>query len=159
MEHISENEVREIVLLLLEDEDTDAFLFQRALRREAPALALRRVKDGLEALAYLQGNDDFCEREKFPFPHIIVLDLKMPRMSGLEFLSWVQDKPDLSPIPKIVLSGLSHAETVAEAYRLGANTFLVKPVRDWCHLAKMILNICAGQKCLHTAFIKQGWTG
>jgi len=71
-------------ILVVEDEETDYFLLERAFRKNNITNPIQWMKDGLEALSYLQGTGAYTDREKFPFPEVIILDLKIPRLSGLE---------------------------------------------------------------------------
>jgi CheY-like chemotaxis protein len=90
------------------------------------------VCDGIDATRYLEGKDVYKDRQKHPFPHLILLDLKMPRFSGFDFLEWLRFKaPDqLHFIPVVVLSSSNLPQDVARAYALGVNSFMVKPV-NW----------------------------
>jgi CheY-like chemotaxis protein len=86
------------------------------------------TQNGAEALAYLKGEGEFGNRTKHPFPHVVVTDLKMPRVSGLNVLAWLKEHEEYRSFPKIVFSGSNDEHEVEEAYRLGANTFFQKPV-------------------------------
>lgn len=114
-------------ILLVEDDDNDALLLKRALAKQFAAGSIFRVENGEAAIAYLSGNGKFHDREKFPFPDIIITDLKMPRLSGFELLAWIHDHKEYRVIPTIVLSSSNAHPDVTRAYNLGANTYLVKP--------------------------------
>ena len=137
METYPDRGLPEFVILIVEDEENDVLLLSRALGRVAAGAMVRWVRNGLEALQYLQGDGEFSDREKYPLPRAIFLDLKMPQMSGFELLAWVRDKPELQGIPTIIISGSKLARDVDQAYRLGANMYLVKPT-DCERLAEMV---------------------
>jgi len=104
--------------------------------------ALRRVSDGIEAMRYLKGDCEYADRKKFPVPDIILLDLKLPRFSGFDFLEWLHNEApgDLAVLPVIVLSASDGPADVRRAYALGANAYLVKPL-DWDSLFERIRTI------------------
>jgi CheY-like chemotaxis protein len=114
-------------ILLLEDTEEDVILMKRALRKNGISNPVQVLSDGQEGIEYMQGVGKFSDRLKFPMPDVVILDIKMPRKSGLEFLEWMHDHPELRVIPTVVLSS-SHADSdVARAYSLNANTYFVKP--------------------------------
>jgi CheY-like chemotaxis protein len=107
-------------LLVAEDNEDDYILVRRAVRKTAPDLRVVRAQDGQEAVDLLESSDTR--------PILVLTDLKMPRMSGLEVLAHVRSDPHLAPIPTMVLTSSDEASDVAEAYRLGCNAYAVKPV-------------------------------
>src|SRR6266700_5250258 len=118
---------REGVILLAEDDPNDVLLIQRAFQRSLVANPLQVVRDGEEALAYLSGQGLFADRERHPLPVLMLMDLKMPRKSGLEVLEWVRQQPGLKRLPIIVLTSSNQSPDINRAYELGANSYLVKP--------------------------------
>ena len=114
-------------ILLVEDEENDAMLVQMAFKKNNIPNRVQWVKDGLEAVAYLNGSDTYADRKSFPFPEVLILDLKMPRMGGLELLSWIRDHPEFRVIPTIIMSSSRMQSDVEKAYNLGANTYMIKP--------------------------------
>ena len=114
-------------MLIAEDDPSDLALLIRALRNAGVPVNLQITRDGEEIVRYLEGRGEFTDRAKHPFPDLIVLDLKMPKLSGIEVLRWLRDHPDFACFPKIVLSGSSVEKDVEEAYALGVNTFFTKP--------------------------------
>ncbi len=128
------------LILVVEDDDSDYFLLERAFRKNKIENPIIRVKDGLEGLHYLQGSGDYTDREKFPFPDVIILDLKTPRMSGLELLAWIREHPECRVIPTVIMSSSQQESDVSKAYELGANTYFVKPTtfEDLIQLTKTI---------------------
>jgi CheY-like chemotaxis protein len=115
------------LILLAEDSAEDAQLIQLALRQAGVANPVVAVSDGLEAMDYLAGNRFFCDREKYPMPGVLLLDLKMPSVDGFQVLEWCQGRPNLKDILVVVISGDQDVWRVTRAYELGARTFLVKP--------------------------------
>ncbi len=124
-------------ILLVEDEENDALLLKRAFRKNNILNPVQWVKDGLEAVDYLRGHDKYANRELYPFPEVVLLDLKMPRMNGLELLAWIRDHPHTKVIPTIVMTSSGEESDIEKAYRLGANTYMIKP-SDLDTLAKMV---------------------
>jgi CheY-like chemotaxis protein len=128
-------------ILLVEDDPDDVFFLQRAFTKAGRGEALRVVRDGDEAVAYLSGTDAFADRGLFPLPSLILLDLKLPRKSGFEVLEWCRRKSGLSRIPVVVLTSSQSQADVARAYDLGANSYLVKPI-DAVAQVKMVKSVC-----------------
>lgn len=118
---------RNFTILILEDDPNDVFLLQRALKKNSILNPLQIVPDGIEAVAYLSGAGKYADRSTYPFPSFIIMDLKMPRMGGLEVLQWLQDHPEYKVIPTLVLTSSRQQIDIARAYRLGANSYMVKP--------------------------------
>jgi CheY-like chemotaxis protein len=116
-------------ILLADDDENDVFFMERAFDQAQIPNPVHRVKDGEEAVAYLKGAGKFTDRKKFPLPQFLLLDLKMPRKNGFEVLQWVRQQPGLKRLPIVVLTSSREDPDVNRAYELGANTYLVKPVR------------------------------
>jgi CheY-like chemotaxis protein len=114
-------------ILLVEDEDNDATLLKIALEKNKIRNPLQWVRDGLEATAYLKGDGAYADRRKYLFPSILILDLKMPRMTGLELLAWIWERPHFRIVPTIVMTSSRQDPDVQKAYELGANTYMTKP--------------------------------
>jgi len=116
--------------LLVEDSPDDVYLVERAFSKSGEGHRLHVVTDGQKAIDYLMGVGIYQDREKHPIPRVILLDIKMPRVSGLEFLEWLHQKaPEpLRIIPVIVMSGSEEERDIKRAYELGANCYLVKPI-------------------------------
>jgi len=116
-------------ILLVEDEPNDVFLIDRAFRKCNFQQPLQVVNDGEQALAYLGGTKEYADRHKYPVPSLLLLDLKLPRRSGLEVLAWLRNREDsLKRLPVVVLTSSKQSSDVNRAYELGANSYLVKPV-------------------------------
>ena len=117
-----------IHVLHVEDDSNDVLLFQHACQKAGVPLALQNVTDGDEAIAYLAGQAKFGDRTLHPLPNLVVLDLKMPRVSGFDVLLWMRQAERFRSIPVVVLTSSNHAADVERAYQAGANSYLVKPV-------------------------------
>lgn len=115
------------LVLVAEDNPDDALLLRRAIDKAGVVARVKIVSDGEEMLLYLQGLGAYSNRATSPLPSIIILDLKMPRKSGLEVLQWISENPAVSVVPTIVLSASNLEGDVRAAYDLGANTYFVKP--------------------------------
>lgn len=122
------NQTHNHTLLHVEDDPNDVLLLQRAFRKAGITLNIQSVSDGDKAVAYLSGAEGYGERDKFPLPSLVMLDLKMPRKSGLEVLQWIRGDGKIRRLPVVVFTSSRHDEDVNRAYDLGANSYLVKPV-------------------------------
>jgi CheY-like chemotaxis protein len=114
-------------VLYAEDEDNDAFLMQRAFARAGVKNPLKVVIDGAAAIRYLSGAGEFSDRALHPSPCLLLLDLNLPRQSGLDVLAWARSQPGLRSLPIVILTSSSQDRDIGSAYSLGANGYLVKP--------------------------------
>ena len=128
-------------ILLVEDNDNDAELTLAMLGKCVPAIAVAVVRDGAEALDYLHRRDAYATRPDGD-PVVVLLDLKMPKVSGAEVLREVKSNEKLKCIPVVMLTSSREAQDLRECYRLGANGYVVKPV-DAKHFTQVITNIGA----------------
>jgi CheY-like chemotaxis protein len=115
-------------ILLVEDESSDAELLIRAFKKAGVQNPIRHLDNGDAALFYLQGIDTYIDRDKNPLPALILLDLKLPGMSGLELLRWLRQQKNLRRIPVLVLTSENDARLMDAAYDAGANSYLLKSV-------------------------------
>ena len=115
-------------ILLVEDDSNDVLLIRRAFAKAAISNPVHTVEDGDAAVAYLAGEGTYADRGDHPLPGVVLLDLKLPRRSGLEVLAWVRQVPGLRRLPIVVLTSSRESSDVNRAYDLGANSYLVKPV-------------------------------
>lgn len=115
-------------ILLVEDNPDDILLTQRAITKANLSVSLQIVKDGDEAVAYLAGTSQFADRMAHPMPALVLLDLKLPKRSGHEVLSWIRVQPGFAAMPVIVLTSSVEDEDIQKAYQGGANSYLQKPV-------------------------------
>jgi len=114
-------------ILLVEDDPGDVFLMERALKKAHLSNPLRVVSTGQEALDYFSGVEKFADREQYPIPSIVFLDLKLPYVHGFEVLAWIKRQPHLESVVVIVLTSSCEEKDSIKAYELGAQSFLVKP--------------------------------
>lgn len=114
-------------ILLVEDDDNDVFLMARMVKKVGIPNALEIVRDGHEAVDYLSGRGVFGDRGRFPLPALVLLDLNLPGRSGLEVMKWIRQQPPFQSLLVIVFSSSSAISDIDRAYRLGANSYLVKP--------------------------------
>jgi CheY-like chemotaxis protein len=118
----------EAMVLVVEDDPYDAKLIVRAIEKSRILNPVQTVGDGEEAIAYLSGQTPYDDRTIYPLPVLVLLDLKMPKLSGFEVLQWIRAQPGLRRIPVVVLTSSSMTADIGRAYDLGANSYLVKPV-------------------------------
>jgi len=114
-------------ILFADDEQTDFILFRVALQHAGLDHYLAHAADGQETIDYLSGQVPYADRTQYPFPDLLLLDLKMPRLTGFDVLRWLQKRPDLKRLPVIVFSSSEHPEDVDECRRLGALHYQSKP--------------------------------
>jgi CheY-like chemotaxis protein len=153
------------VFLLVEDSADDAFLFDLEFRR-SQAAQLCIVRDGEEAIQYLQGKAPFDDRNEFPLPHVILLDLKMPKRDGIEVLKWLRNQElggvELTPV--VIISDSNSDEDVRQVYKFGGNCFITKPVdadqmRErirlliafWCEHIRTMVSVSDGKLAMEKA--------
>jgi CheY-like chemotaxis protein len=115
-------------VLLVEDDINDIFLVKRAFKIARIRNFLQIVTDGQDAVSYLAGDGQYSDRATYPIPKLVVMDIKMPRKTGFEVLEWIKRDPLLRRIPVIIVSSSTNPEDINQAYGLGANAYMVKPV-------------------------------
>lgn len=116
-------------LLMVDDSPDDIFFVQKALEESGVGQFFHAVSDGKEAIAYLRAEGKFADRQKYPFPNVLLLDLKMPGMNGFDILRWLQNHPECKVIPSIAFSSSYLESDVHQVYVLGGNAFIAKPTR------------------------------
>jgi len=127
-------------ILILEDDPNDVILLKRALQKNNIRNPIQVLSDGAEGVKYLSGKEEYADRTLHPFPKFIIMDLKMPRMGGLEVLEWLREHPQYRVIPTLVLSSSKLPVDILTAYKLGANSYMVKP-GNFEELQTMIRNV------------------
>ena len=119
----------QLKILIAEDNPDDVFFFKQAIKKASIDCVLNSACDGIEALAYLNGQAAFSDRTVHPFPDVLLLDLNMPGMNGFEVLEWIRKDPRCSRLMVHVMSASSRDLDIQKAYDLGANSYIVKPSR------------------------------
>ncbi|GAA6620293.1 response regulator [Scytonema sp. NUACC26] len=135
------NSPTKATILLVEDEPADVFRVQRAVRKANLPISLEVVSDGEQAVLYLSGEAPYEDRSRYPLPVIMLLDLKLPRLSGFEVLDWLREST-VKHLPVAVLTSSEEQIDIDRAYALGANSYLTKPI-DFNALLEMIRAIGA----------------
>src|ERR1041385_4634426 len=115
-------------ILVVEDDANDAFFIQNALKFSGVKCSPHVCANARDAIEYLQCADHYADRARFPFPHLLITDLKMPGGGGFDLLQWLRDHPGYLVIPIIVLSSSALQTDVMRAYCMGANAYIQKPV-------------------------------
>jgi CheY-like chemotaxis protein len=119
----------DFLILLAEDDEHDVILVKHAFMSADVVNPIHIVSNGEEAMAYLSGTGKYADRRRFPLPKLVLLDLKMPKVSGLEVLTWLRSAGEngLKRMPVIILSNSNEQSDIDRAYELGVNAYLVKP--------------------------------
>lgn len=120
-------ELGAVEILLAEDSETDAEMTMRALKQNKLTNAVVWVKDGSEALDYLKREGSFADRAP-TLPKLVLLDIKMPKVDGIEVLRAIKADESLRSIPVVMLTSSAEERDIVESYELGVNSYLVKPV-------------------------------
>lgn len=114
-------------LLLVEDNQDDVFLMKRALKAARVINPLYVAEHGQEAVDYLGGAGKFANRESYPLPAVVFLDLKLPFISGHDVLAWIRRQKEFESLVVVVLTSSNEASDLSRCYSLGANSYVVKP--------------------------------
>src|SRR5438876_11011111 len=139
-ENMQTTGLRDAAILLVEDDEADILLLRRAFRNARIANSLVEVRDGQEAIQYLAGEGPYADRSRYPIPFLMLLDLRLPKLSGFEVLAWIREQPELAELIVVVLTGSDHVPDATKARDLGANSYLVKP-GDFEELVQMVKRI------------------
>lgn len=119
-------QLQQKTVLVVEDEESDLFSLERAFRRLGSEFVLQVVGTGQDAVCYLEGKEAYSDRIKYPLPVLIVLDLRLPGMSGLDLLKWIRQQPLFKELPIIALTAYGNRD-LPRAYDLGLDFYLLKP--------------------------------
>lgn len=114
-------------ILLVEDDDDDVFFLRRALKHGHLDLPIHIASDGQQALDYLSGADPYGNRNEFPLPSVVLLDLKLPYVTGFQVLSWIREQSRLKDMPVFILTSSPEERDRQKAVELGAKGYFVKP--------------------------------
>jgi CheY-like chemotaxis protein len=146
---------RILKILLVEDNPDHAELVRRSLEQFPAASWLHHVEDGEAAVAYLLGTGACADRARFPAPDLVLLDLRLPRMEGLEVLRQVKRHPTLHVTPIVVLTTSDAERDVAAAYEYHANSYVTKPM-DFQRLAQVIKELGLYPRAGHNTLQPEG---
>lgn len=117
------------VVLSVDDNDVDGALLERAFKRTSIPARLFRVSEGPQALAYLSGDGIYQDRESYPLPDLVLLDLAMPKMSGMEVLKWIRQEPLVKKTKVLIFTSSVRPEDEQSASQIGADGYLLKPTK------------------------------
>lgn len=120
--------MNEVEILIVEDNPNDAEMALRALKENNLTNRVMVVSDGEKALEFIFATGAFADRKNMKQPKIILLDLKLPKVDGLEVLKKIKDNPDTKIIPVIILTSSKEESDIIRSYQLGVNSYIVKPV-------------------------------
>jgi len=134
------NQTKAVEILLIEDNDEDANLAIRSLKKQKIANSIFRVCDGVEALDYIFAKNEYKNRNVEDIPKLILLDLKMPKVNGMEVLKEIRENEVTKHIPVVVMTSSREERDITESYQLGVNSYIVKPV-DFTKFAEAIHEI------------------
>jgi CheY-like chemotaxis protein len=118
-----------VPILLAEDDNNDVFLMRRAFQNAGFLNPLIVVQNGKEAVQYLQGEGSYAQRDEFPLPGLLLLDLKMPLMDGFDVLAWLRERPQFNSLPVVVLTSSKLDSDVTKSREMGVYDYRVKPHR------------------------------
>ena len=133
-------------VLVAEDNENDVLILRHVFAKVSKDVSLAFINDGEEAIKYLRGENGFGDRSKYPFPDVLLLDLKMPRLDGFDVLTWIRNHPPIHRLRVIVFTSSGHELDVERAYDLGASSYFRKPaalndmksvvdcLRDWLEI-------------------------
>jgi len=125
---VEHSDTSEQQILLVENNQDDVLLIMRAFQRAGVKRRVQAVTTGMDAIAYLKGDAPFGDRAKCPLPSLVLLDIKMPGMDGFEVLRWIRRQSEFFGLCVVMLTNSDHISDANQAYHLGANSFLVKPL-------------------------------
>ena len=119
--------LNDVAILLAEDDENEIFLMGRAFDRAGVPNRLMVVRNGQEAIDYLAGTGEYAQREKYPLPGLLLLDLKMPWMDGFDVLKWLRTQPQFNALPVVVLTSSKLQADVDKSRQFGVYDYRVKP--------------------------------
>ena len=143
-------EIKPQVVLSVDDNDVDGALLERAFKRTSIPARLYRVSEGPQALAYLSGDGIYRDRDSYPLPDLVLLDLAMPKMSGVEVLKWIRQQTVVKRTRVLIFTSSEKPEDFRAANEIGADGYLLKPTKfdDLKKLVKQIHEEWLGKKKL-----------
>lgn len=137
----------EAVILLVEDSDDDVLLTRLALRRARIPNPLVVVRDVEEAISYLEGTGNYVNRDEFPLPALVLLDISLTDGTGFTLLRWVRSHPGLRQLRIVMLTCSNEHSDIDDAYSLGCNSYVVKPLKfsDYVELVRVVVKFWLDQ--------------
>lgn len=133
-------EIKPQVVLSVDDNDVDGALLERAFKRTSVPARLYRVSEGPQAMAYLSGDGIYKDRESYPLPDLVLLDLAMPKMSGVEVLKWIRQQSIVRQTRVLIFTSSEKPEDFRAANEIGADAYLIKPTK-FDDLKKLVMQI------------------
>ena len=118
-------------VLIVDDDENDILLVQRAFERAGLQNPIHIVKGGFSALAYFKGDSPYEDRSRHPLPALVLLDINMPGIDGFEVLKWIRQQKSFAHLPVVMLTAVEEIRIVTKAYKLGGTSFLIKPLDFW----------------------------
>jgi CheY-like chemotaxis protein len=128
MTAVTELKGEPLLILLIEDNEDHAELMRRSLSHHRVANKIIHISDGQKAMDYLFRSNGFADPQTSPRPHLVILDLRLPRIDGLSLLKAMKEDPELHQIPVVVVTSSDREADIARAYDYHANSYLVKPI-------------------------------
>ncbi|MFT7625488.1 MAG: CheY-like chemotaxis protein [Myxococcota bacterium] len=122
------SDVRAVPILVVEDSPDDADILEDAVEGARLRNPVRFVEDGAEAVDYLEGNGQYANRDEYPFPGLVILDINLPKLNGLEVLEKIRANPDTRDLPVVMLTVSNSDEDVLRSYELETVVYIQKPV-------------------------------
>ncbi len=116
------------MILVVDDDEAYELILPRLFEKVNSSVSFRFVRDGVQAIDYLTGTGEFSDRNKYPHPKLVLLDIKMPRVDGFEVLEWKRKQPHLAALPVVVWSSSELPADIEKAIALGASDYIVKPM-------------------------------
>ena len=143
------------VVLYVEDEENDVFFMELAWKRLGLNLPLQVVRNGREAMDYLSGKDRFGDRQEYPLPSLVLLDLNLPMYSGFEVLEWIRGQPALRELRVVILTSSDQKRDIEQAAKLRADDFITKPTAPE-ELVRIVQRVCEGWLSPRTKVEREG---
>jgi len=119
------------LILVVDDDQNDLLLAKRAIERAGLKYPIKTLSNGIERLDYLKGEPPYSDRDKYPLPALVLLDIKMPGTDGFDVLRSIRHQPRFAKLYVVMLTGADEIAKANMAYQLGADSFLVKPLDFW----------------------------
>lgn len=127
-DNLHQQHLKAINILLVEDNEADVKITLRSFKKSIVQSNINVVNDGQEALDYIYGTGKFSDRATYPMPNVILMDLNMPKLTGLQVLEKLKSDPEYKAIPIVMLTSSKNEEDVIKCYQSGANSYIKKPV-------------------------------